>query len=173
MTNPTQIKLQNEKNCNEQSEQQTLTVSPLPYSKRIVFALRKIMQQMDHHSRNLDRQYGITVPQLVCLYEIFEKGVLTLSVLSKLVHLTSSTLVGIIDRLEEKGFVMRTRDTEDRRVIFIEITEKGTKFVSTSPHLLHNKIDEQFKIISEAEQILIANSLDLLVEMLAPTGTGH
>ena len=145
-------------------EQQNFPVTP--YSRRIVFALRKIMQQMDHHSRNLDKQHGITVPQLVCLYEIYEKGVMTLSVLSRHVHLTSSTLVGIIDRLQEKGLVARTRDTEDRRVIFIDITEKGKTFVSTSPHLLHNRLDEQFKIIPEAEQILIANSLDLLVVML-------
>jgi DNA-binding MarR family transcriptional regulator len=137
-----------------------------PYSRRIVFALRKIMQQMDFHSRNLDKQYGITVPQLVCLYEIYEKGVMTISVLSKNVHLSSSTLVGIIDRLEEKGFVRRTRDTEDRRVTFIDITEKGKEFVGTSPHLLHNRLDEHFKALSEAEQIIIANSLDLLVDML-------
>lgn len=141
-------------------------IHPQPYARRIVFALRKIMQQMDNHSRNLDKKHGITVPQLVCLYEIYEKGVMTLSVLSKLVHLSSSTLVGVIDRLEEKGLVSRSRDTEDRRVIFIEITDKGRQFVSTSPHLLHNQLDEQFKKISEAEQILIANSLDLLVEML-------
>lgn len=155
-----------EKNAIE-SEAQHGLISSLPYSKRIVFALRKIMQQMDYHSRNLDKKYGITIPQLVCLYEIYEKGVMTLSVLSKHVHLSSSTLVGIIDRLEEKDLVIRTRDTEDRRVIFIEITQKGKMFVSTSPHLLHNQLDEKFKATSEAEQILVANSLDILVEMLS------
>lgn len=149
------------------SDTQHSMFSSLPYSKRIVFALRKIMQQMDYHSRNLDKKYGITIPQLVCLYEIYEKGVMTLSVLSKHVHLSSSTLVGIVDRLEEKDLVIRTRDTEDRRVTFIEITQKGKMFVSTSPHLLHNQLDEKFKATSEAEQILIANSLDILVEMLS------
>lgn len=166
MTNTTKLNSQNKTEAIVDSEQQNISLATFPYSKRILFALRKIMQQMDHHSRNLDKQYGITVPQLVCLYEIYEKGVMTLSVLSKHVHLTASTLVGIIDRLEEKGLIRRTRDTEDRRVIFIEITDNGKQFVSTSPHLLHNRLDEQFKIISEADQILIANSLDLLVEML-------
>ena len=157
MTTNAELKLNNK--C------RTVT-SSFVYSKRIVLALRQIMQQMDHHSRDLDKQYGITVPQLVCLYEIYEKGIMTLSVLSKHVHLTASTLVGIIDRLEEKRLVMRTRNIEDRRVIFIEITDKGKQFVNTSPHLLHNRLDEQLKIIPEAEQIFIANSLDLLVEML-------
>ena len=148
-------------------EQGNAGLSALPYSRRIIFALRKIMQQIDHHSRNLDKKYGITVPQLVCLYEIYEKGAMTLSVLSKKVHLSASTLVGVIDRLVEKGFVTRTRDTEDRRATFIEITDKGKTFVSTSPHLLHNQLDDRFQELPEAEQILIANSLDLLVEILS------
>lgn len=136
------------------------------YAKRIIFALRKIMQQMDFHSRRLDKHYGITIPQIVCLYEIYEKGAVTLSVLSQKVHLATSTLVGIIDRLEEKGFVKRTRNTEDRRVIFIDITDKGIKFVRTSPHLLHNRLEQYLKLLNEGEQIIIANSLDILVEIL-------
>ena len=154
-------------NTNLEKKETNLAISHFSiYSKRIIFALRKIMQQMDFHSRNLDKQYSITIPQIVCLYELFEKGALTLSLLSKGVYLSSSTLVGVIDRLEEKGLVTRTRDTEDRRVIFIEIAEKGKQFVLTSPHLLHNRLDEQLKSLSESEQIIIANSLDLLENML-------
>lgn len=137
-----------------------------PYGKRIILGLRRIMKEMDTHSRHLMKHYDITVAQLICLYEIYEKGVLTLSVLSKNVHLSTSTLVGIIDRLEEKGLLKRTRDTQDRRTIFIDITEKGKGFVTTSPHLLHNRLDEKLATLSESEQIIIANSLDILVCML-------
>lgn len=136
------------------------------YARRIIFALRKIMQQMDFHSHRLDKYYGITVPQIICLYEIYEKGAMTLAVLSKNIHLAASTLVGIIDRLEEKGFVKRSRSLEDRRLIFIDMTEKGRDFVRTSPHLLHNRLAEHLVVLPETEQILIANSLDLLVDLL-------
>lgn len=131
-----------------------------------MLGLRRIMKELDTHSRRLMKHYGITVAQVVCLYEIHEKGAHTLSRLSRNVHLSASTLVGIVDRLEEKGLVKRTRDTEDRRAIFIGITNKGRKFVESSPHLLHNRLDEKLKNLSESEQIIIANSLDLLVDML-------
>ncbi|MFQ6084071.1 MAG: MarR family winged helix-turn-helix transcriptional regulator [Candidatus Aminicenantia bacterium] len=36
-----------------------------------------------------------------------------------------STMTGIIDRLVEKGFVTRYRTEEDRRVVIVELTEKG------------------------------------------------
>jgi DNA-binding MarR family transcriptional regulator len=141
------------------------------YTKRIIQALRRIMQQMDNHSRRLDKSHGITVPQLICLYEIHEKGAMTLSLLSRNVHLSTSTLVGIIDRLEEKKFVKRTRNSEDRRTVFIDITQQGREFIQTSPQLLHNRLREQLGQLPHGEQIIIANSLDLLAEMLANTGS--
>lgn len=135
-------------------------------SKRIILSLRKIMQHMDHHSRRLNKCYGLTVPQIICLYEIYDKGIITLSILSKGVYLSMSTLVGIIDRLEEKGLVKRTRDIKDRRSIFIDITEKGKEFVSSSPYLLHNRLNENLKALSENKQIALANAVDLLVDLL-------
>jgi DNA-binding MarR family transcriptional regulator len=136
------------------------------YHKRIIFALRSIMQLMDSHSRKLSKMYDITVPQIICLYEIYEKGALTLTVLSKNVHLTSSTLVGVIDRLEEKKLVTRKRDVADRRSIFIDITEKGRDFIKNVPQLMHNRLYNSLQSLSENEKIIVANSLDLLVHIL-------
>ena len=135
-------------------------------AKKIILALRKIMQHMDNHSRRLNKCYGLTVPQIICLYEIHEKGVMTLSLLSKNVHLSMSTLVGVIDRLEEKGFVQRIRNIKDRRSIFIDITDKGTEFVCSSPYLLHNRLNDNLQDLSEIEQINLANSVDILVHVL-------
>lgn len=136
------------------------------YQRRIILALRSIMQSMDSHSRKLSKHYDITIPQLICLYEIFEKGAMTITVLSKNIHLTSSTLVGIIDRLEEKKLVTRMRDVADRRAIFIDITDKGRDFVKNAPHLIHNRLYDSLHSLSENEQIIIANSVELLVHML-------
>jgi DNA-binding MarR family transcriptional regulator len=135
-------------------------------AKKIILGLRKIMQHMDNYSRKLNKCYGLTVPQIICLSELFEKGVMTLSLLSKSVHLSMSTLVGVIDRLEEKGFVQRTRDLKDRRLIFINITHKGIEFVASSPYLLHNRLDDKLQNLSQVEQHNLANCVDVLVSLL-------
>lgn len=148
-------------------DQETIITDNYPlYAKRIMLAFRKIMHKIDQHSRQLNKHYGLTVPQLICLYDIYEKGIVTLSVLAKNVHLTRSTLVGIVDRLEEKGFVKRTRDIEDRRTIFIDITDQGKDFVYSAPHLIHNILHEELKLLPESDRVIIANSLDLLVDLL-------
>ncbi|RUR20545.1 MarR family transcriptional regulator [Legionella sp. km535] len=135
-------------------------------SKRIILALRKIMQQMDFHSRRLNKCYGLTIPQIVCLYEIYENGRMTISSLSKKIYLSMSTIVGVIDRLEEKQFVNRTRDIQDRRIIYIDITEKGKEFVAAAPYLLHNRLNDNLQVLTEEEQITLADSIDLLVNLL-------
>ncbi|PWY53969.1 MarR family transcriptional regulator [Legionella qingyii] len=135
-------------------------------SKSIILALRKIMQQMDYHSRRLNKCYGLTVPQIVCLYEIYENGKMTISALSKRIYLSMSTIVGVIDRLEEKQFVSRTRDIQDRRIIYIDITEKGNEFVSAAPYLLHNRLNDNLQVLTVDEQIALANSINLLVDLL-------
>ena len=135
-------------------------------SKSIILALRKIMQQMDYHSRRLNKCYGLTVPQIVCLYEIYENGRMTISALSKKIYLSMSTIVGVIDRLEEKQFVNRTRDIQDRRIIYIDITEKGKEFVSAAPYLLHNRLNDNLQVLTVEEQITLANSINLLVDLL-------
>lgn len=135
-------------------------------SKSIILALRKIMQQMDYHSRRLNKCYGLTVPQIVCLYEIYESGKMTISALSKKIYLSMSTIVGVIDRLEEKQFVNRTRDIQDRRIIYIDITEKGKEFVSAAPYLLHNRLNDNLQVLTVEEQIALANSINSLVDLL-------
>lgn len=152
------------KNHNEINEQNK--ISSEQHSKSIILALRKIMQQMDFHSRRLNKCYGLTAPQIICLYEIYEHGIMTLSTLSKRVYLSMSTLVGVIDRLEEKELVLRTRDIKDRRIIYINITEKGKEFVCAVPYLLHNRLNENLQALEEHEQITLANSINLLVNLL-------
>lgn len=136
------------------------------YTKLIIHALRKIMQSLDAHSRRLLKQYDMTVPQVMCLYELFEKGRMTVAVLANNIHLGASTTVGVIDRLEEKKLVKRTRGTNDRRSVFVDITAKGREFVIDTPHLLHNRLHDSLYQLSKNQRMTIANSLGSLVEML-------
>lgn len=91
---------------------------------------------------------------------------MTISALSKKIYLSMSTIVGVIDRLEEKQFVNRTRDIQDRRIIYIDITEKGEEFVDAAPYLLHNRLNDNLQVLTEDEQINLADSINLLVNFL-------
>jgi DNA-binding MarR family transcriptional regulator len=57
-------------------------------------------------------------------------GPMSASEIAKRTGLAPASVTNLIDRLEQKGLVRRTRDTNDRRTVIVEPTEDGVaKFV--------------------------------------------
>jgi DNA-binding MarR family transcriptional regulator len=108
------------------------------YDLRIIRALRRIIRATDIHSHKLSTQYKITGPQLACLLAVQSSGPLTGSTLAQNVYLSPSTVVGIIDRLEEKRLVKRERSSKDRRQVHISITPLGEQLIADAPSLLQD-----------------------------------
>lgn len=133
---------------------------------QILQSLRKIIRSVDIHSRKLSSQYDITAPQLITLLAIAENGPLTLASISTKVHLSPSTLVGIVDRLEAKGYVVRERSIEDRRQVLISITKDGKKFTKQAPSPLQETLAYALSGLTELEQSTIALSLQRIVELM-------
>ena len=142
---------------------------------QIMMRLRQIVQQLSKHSKNILENYRITIPQLLCLNEIYEHGPITTGALTRLVYLNSSTLTGIVDRLEKQNLVRRTRISKDRRQIHVEITERGIEFIKNTPNPIQEQFLERLESLEEEKVALLLWALDQLVDMLgtdSPAGTG-
>ncbi len=139
------------------------------FSVWIFRSLRRIMRAVDIYSHKLSAEHKITSPQLLCLQTLEADGPLTTSALAKLVHLSPSTVVGILDRLEAKDLVIRERSTMDRRIVLVHITEQGLRMVHTVPSLLQNRLVEGFTDLTQSELITIGQSLDKIVDLLEVT----
>ena len=72
---------------------------------RILQSLRRMSRAVDLHSRRLAQACNLTGPQLVCLLEVSANGPISVARLAQEVHLSASTVVGILDRLDVKGLV--------------------------------------------------------------------
>ena len=69
----------------------------------------------------------LTMPQFRALVMIRRFGRQTGRELAGRLHVTPGTLVPLIDRLEEQGYVRRVPDLEDRRLTWIEMTPKADR----------------------------------------------
>jgi len=78
-------------------------------------------------TKGMAREVGLTGPQLTVIKLLEQVGDLSLSTLSEHIRAQNSTVTGIIDRMEREGLVRRERSTTDRRVVYIRLTEKGTR----------------------------------------------
>ncbi|WJY28360.1 MULTISPECIES: MarR family winged helix-turn-helix transcriptional regulator [Sporosarcina] len=61
------------------------------------------------------------------VFTLARKGRLKMSELAKILGLTAGAVTAASDKLIENGYVLRIRDDKDRRIIYLEITDKGRK----------------------------------------------
>ncbi len=135
--------------------------------QRVLAALRKIVRAIDRYSRSLVTRCDVTGPQLICLHVMQEVGSLTSRELSQKVHLDPSTLVGILDRLEQRGLISRRRDTRDRRAVQLSLTTAGRRFVRESPSPLQGTLADGLDRLSAQRQNKLAESLEEIVRLMA------
>ncbi|MBN1422306.1 MAG: MarR family transcriptional regulator [Planctomycetes bacterium] len=136
------------------------------YELRILRAFRRIIRAVDMYSRKLHNEHDVTGPQLLCLLAVSKEGPLTPSEIGRSAFLSPSTVVGILDRLESKGLVLRERDRQDRRIVRVSVTEKGRTLASRSPSPLQDSLANALEGMTELERATIALSLERVVELM-------
>lgn len=95
------------------------------------YILRQVIFIVRKRGREIMRRFQITSPQLNALFELFLHGNLTMGELCSRLYLASSTVTEIIDRLERNGFVTRTKDEEDGRLVRIQVLPAGYELMET------------------------------------------
>jgi DNA-binding MarR family transcriptional regulator len=79
-------------------------------------------------------RYGITLPQALVI-DVIKESPKTMGELSKALDLSYSTISGIVDRLERSQIVTRTRDENDRRIVWVSFTSDLEVLKKTYPIL--------------------------------------
>ena len=136
------------------------------YDLRVLQALRQIIRAVDVHSRQLLGQHDITGPQLITLLTVEKYEPVTASAIAGHIHLSPSTVIGILDRLETKGLIRRERDLKDRRLVQVSLTEQGKILAGNAPSPLHDTLTEAMDKLPETELMMIAESLERIVGLM-------
>ncbi|MEG4111625.1 MULTISPECIES: MarR family transcriptional regulator [unclassified Microcoleus] len=97
---------------------------------------------------------------LCCLWQ--EDGLPTSSIGDKLQQV-GGTLTGVIDRMEERGLVRRERDTRDRRIWRIWLTDSGRELQEVLPPLVAKIRDRAVEGISQADRELFSELIDIAI----------
>jgi len=128
--------------------------------------LRKISQAVDLHSKYLNKNFGLTGPQLVMLQELSD-GELTVSGLARRISLSQGTVTDIIHRLEKKDLIIRRRSNQDKRRVLISLSEKCKDLLALAPPPLQETFTNSFSQMEEWEQLMILSSMSRIVRMMS------
>ncbi|MSR56068.1 MAG: MarR family transcriptional regulator [Planctomycetaceae bacterium] len=144
----------------------------LSVEDRLARALRRISRAIDLHSRALLLRHGLTAPQLATLLEIERLQPVSTGTLAAEIHLGSATLTGILDRLEERGLVCRTRHAVDRRSVLLSLTNLGTRLFASAPSQLCESFQRRLGAMPDWEQNAVLSTLQRVADMMEPCSGG-
>lgn len=121
--------------------------------------LRHISGAIKYNGRKILNHYPITSPQFVALQWLIEEGELTIGELSQKNGLAFSTTTDLVDRMEKNELVKRIKDDNDRRVVRIQVLDKGRDIIK---EVIHKRQD----FLGEVLENFPADQVDVLKTLL-------
>lgn len=93
------------------------------------------------------------------LYVLWENGTLSVSQICKLTSLANSTMTVMLDQMEDRGLISRTRNAKNRKQILVTLTENARVYKKEYDNISDRMNDLTYKGFSEEELSMYENML--------------
>jgi len=103
--------------------------------------------------------HGMKSSDFAVLEALYHKGSQTVRDISNAVLINTGSITYVIDKLEKKDYVKRRHCQEDRRVVYIDITEQGKKLMDEIFPKHQQVIEELFSNVTEEEKKTVIDVL--------------
>jgi DNA-binding MarR family transcriptional regulator len=108
----------------------------------------------------------LTTDQLYILRYIHKTGECNSSELAEAFDVNKSAITAIINRLADRGFIQRTRDENDRRVIYLTLTTEGKELHQKTDEKVHHLVESFITQFEESEIELFIKTYEKLAIIL-------
>jgi DNA-binding MarR family transcriptional regulator len=129
------------------------------YSDCIVFLLAKAYQKALGSLKKYLSEYGLTPIQVLVIEALRDKEGVSAGELGKKLVLDSATLSGVLERLAEKGWIVKKTDDVDRRSLRIYLGEPAKRLNKQMSEQRRKANDEIMKKLSTEEKVLLKRLL--------------
>ncbi len=95
----------------------------------LLIALGRALQAIEKGVRPHLANHGLAMTEFAVLEVLYHKGPLPLSEIRDRILVTGASTTYVVNKLEERGLMRRRGSSEDKRVVFGEITPAGRKLM--------------------------------------------
>lgn len=113
---------------------------------------------------------GLRPRELLALWHLQERGPSAQQALAELVGVDATSIVAVLNSLEDAGLIDRRRDRADRRRAIIALSAKGEELLTELDSALHEVDDQVFAPLSPAERQTLSDLLARAVQHIATSG---
>ena len=134
----------------------------------ILIMIRKILRTVNLESKRIQKSHGVSIPQLLALKFLKDQKDYwsTASKIKQHINLNASTVSGILSRLEQKGLIVRTTSSEDKRSSKVILSAKGLTFLESAPRTIQERLTTNMDKLSKTKRQELEQNLNLLIEIM-------
>lgn len=109
---------------------------------------------------------GLTQSQVTAIKFLAHKKRITLTQLSEMMSIKKSTCSGIVDRLEAMDIFERIKDEKDKRISYIEFSEKGKVLAHEIKDDMNGVFEDIFKDVPKETLNLVGSKLQEIIDII-------
>lgn len=136
----------------------------------VAYLMRRILDAVASEAERELVASGLTNAQWVPLFKLYVGAASTVAELARECRLDPGAMTRMLDRLEAKGLVTRSRSVRDRRVVQLELTKEGRSAARVIPGVLCGVHNAHLSGFTRAEWLLLKS---MLRRMLANTAAAR
>jgi DNA-binding MarR family transcriptional regulator len=129
------------------------------YGDCIVFLLAKAYQKAHATLRRNLADYGLTPIQILVLEALRQEEGVSAGELGKKLVLDSATLSGVLDRLAERGWIVKETDSSDRRSLKLYLGDRANEFAEPLSEVRGKVNEEVMSGLTFEERVLLKRLL--------------
>lgn len=106
----------------------------------------------------------LTMSQIKVVLLLFVSGPMRMGVIASELGVSLATATGVVDRLVERGFLMRESDAADRRVVLCRLSDEGERLLGKLWRLSQKRLAELMSIIPPSKLVMIVEMLQVMLQ---------
>lgn len=106
-----------------------------------------------------------TKNEILTILLISRRKNVNVSEVAEYINAPLNTATGVISRLEKKNVLERKRDTDDKRVVKITLTEEGEALIEDEKKLIGYYVEEVYKSLTDEEKIAAISIVNKVISV--------
>jgi DNA-binding MarR family transcriptional regulator len=133
------------------------------YEDNIVQSLRIIFQAIQQHSAWVEKNCGVSASQLWAMTELYNDPGLRVSDIANRLSIKKSTASNMLDKIQNKNYLERRRESHDQRVVTLYLTDNGKHLIENVTVPTQGVVLDALKQLSNGQIETLHESLGLLI----------
>ncbi len=133
---------------------------------KLVIALAKSYDLLFMNIANQVNSFGISLSEFGVLEMLYHKGKQPVQKIAERILVTSGTMTYVINQLIKKQYVVRKKCLEDKRIVYVELSEMGLQKIESVFPIHQKYVESLFSSMRHETKVELIGGLKMLQETI-------